>query len=341
MNPIFSRLMPAPKNGGFKQEGYYVWCGSVVKGEDGRYHMFASRWRKDLGFSKHWVFNSQIVRASSDTPAGPYTFEEVVLERRERPFFDALNHHNPQVQYWNGTYYLYYMATTYGGPIPEAGDEIPNCRFEEVWNRKRIGLATSKSVFGPWSRRDEPLLEPRQPGHWDCTITTNPTVTILPDGTTYMIYKSREYHSSTLLLGITRADTPEGPFVRMRDEPIFHFDNPDLHVEDPFLWHSDGQFHLLMKDDYKNDCGGITGEWGAGVYATSPDAVNWTIHQDAKAYSRTVTWDDGSQTVQANMERPFLLIEDGKPTHLFNATGKGTQPWHFEETWNMVIPLHS
>ncbi|GGE02532.1 hypothetical protein GCM10010911_71960 [Paenibacillus nasutitermitis] len=60
-------------------------------------------------------------------------------------------------------------------------------QFVEVWNNKRIGLATAPSVLGPWTRQDVPLLEPRRPGFWDCTITTNPSAAILPDGTTYLI----------------------------------------------------------------------------------------------------------------------------------------------------------
>lgn len=114
-NPINARLLPAPVNGGYCDEDYFIWCGSCVKGEDGRYHLFASRWRKELGFGVHWLFNCEIVRAASPVPEGPYRFEEVVLGRRDRGYFDGMNQHNPHIQYWNGTYYLYYMGTTYGG----------------------------------------------------------------------------------------------------------------------------------------------------------------------------------------------------------------------------------
>ena len=103
--------------------------------------MFASRWPKDLGFGANWLFNCEIVRASSKNPEGPYTFQEVVLGRRGRTFFDGMNVHNPYIRKWNQTYYLYYMGTTFGGPIPGPGDEVDSSRFTEVWNRKRIGLA--------------------------------------------------------------------------------------------------------------------------------------------------------------------------------------------------------
>lgn len=78
-----------------------------------------------------------------------------MLGRRGRTFFDGMNVHNPYIRKWNQTYYLYYMGTTFGGPIPGPGDEVDSSRFTEVWNRKRIGLATAPSVFGPWTRCDE------------------------------------------------------------------------------------------------------------------------------------------------------------------------------------------
>ena len=41
---------------------YWIWCGSVIRGDDGLYHMFASRWRRDVDFAPHWVTNSEVVR---------------------------------------------------------------------------------------------------------------------------------------------------------------------------------------------------------------------------------------------------------------------------------------
>lgn len=146
-NPYQNALLPAPVGGGYSDPDYWIWCGSVVQGEDGAYHMFASRWPKALGFGANWLFNCEIVRASSKNPEGPYTFQEVVLGRRGRTFFDGMNVHNPYIRKWNQTYYLYYMGTTFGGPIPGPGDEVDSSRFTEVWNRKRIGLATAPSVL--------------------------------------------------------------------------------------------------------------------------------------------------------------------------------------------------
>jgi hypothetical protein len=95
---FIDRLLPAPKNGGFNMPEYWIWCGSVVKGEDNRFHMFASRWPKAFKMSPHWLFSCEIVRASSDTPEGPYQFEEVVLGSRDPKYFRRAQSAQPQHQ---------------------------------------------------------------------------------------------------------------------------------------------------------------------------------------------------------------------------------------------------
>ena len=90
----------------------------------------------------------------------------------------------------------------------------------------------------------------------------------------------------------------------------------------------------------KDMAGGIGGTRGGGVYATSPDAVRWTVADPPAAWTRTVRWDDGTTTEQGCLERPQVLLDDGRPTHAFFATADG--PGGFRaasRTWNLVIPL--
>lgn len=44
-----------------RQDGYYVWNLSTIKA-NGKYHMFASHWKENLGFGRNWLYNSEIVR---------------------------------------------------------------------------------------------------------------------------------------------------------------------------------------------------------------------------------------------------------------------------------------
>jgi len=96
--PFISRLQPAVAGGGFELPDYWVWCGAPIRGEDGRYHLFASRVTKEVVFHPHWLFCSEIVRAESATPVGPYRLAEVALPPRGGDFFDARSTHNPPMK---------------------------------------------------------------------------------------------------------------------------------------------------------------------------------------------------------------------------------------------------
>ena len=331
------RLLPAPVGGGFALPDYWVWCGSVIKGPDDKYHMFASRWPRNLAFAPHWLTNSEIVRATSTRPEGPYKFEEVIFAPRGSQYWDGRMTHNPTIHKYKDMYLLYYIGTTYEGitPTPAAPERQGSPKILEARAGQRIGLAVAKSPAGPWKRPDQPILLPR-PGKWDALMTTNPAPCVLGDGRTLLIYKSTAHQKDLLRLGVAAASRFDGSYERRSDEPIFNFDKTGDHVEDAYVWHQGHQFQLIMKDMQ----GGISGEKGAGIHATSPDGVKWMISNPPLAYSRQVRWTDGTTTTQGHLERPQLLMQNGRPTHLFLATGDGPGGFNrMTRTWNMVIPL--
>jgi hypothetical protein len=333
--PFIDRLLPAPKGGGLAQDDYWIWCGSAIRGEDNRFHLFASRWPKALPFFAGYLTHSEVVRAVSDAPEGPYAFQEVVLPARGSGYWDGQITHNPTVHKSGETYLLFYIGATYAGEKPEAaavreaGSELPQC--EECYASIRIGLATATSVHGPWARPDEPILHPR-PGKWDGTVVTNPAPCVREDGSILLYYRSNTPEG--LRIGLACAPDHRAPFQRLVDEPVLRF--AAGHVEDPFVWWARDHYELIAKDM----TGEICGETGAGIHACSQDGIRWTLSDLPKAYSRRVVWDDGSITEQGALERPQPLLQKGRPTHLFAATGDG--PGGFDlctRTWNMVIPL--
>jgi hypothetical protein len=333
---FYSRLQPAVVGGGFELPDYWVWCGAPIRGEDGIYHLFASRVPKSVIFHPHWLFMSEIVRAESDKAVGPYRFAEVALPPRGGDFFDARSTHNPHIRKVGDTFLLLYMGTNYDGPTPTAQQpEVwRSPRYLATWAHKRIGLATSKSVHGPWKRLAHPLIEPR-PGEWDSIATTNPSLCPLPDGSFLLAYKSRKENLGQLQVGVAHASHYTGPWKRQPQPWLFR--GQPAHVEDPFLWSEDGRVQALMKDM----TGEICGEKFAGVHVTSPDGLNWDFDRATLAYRRTVRWSDGRETRQGFLERPQLLIENGLPTHLFCATaeGPGVDLKDATRTWNIVFPL--
>ena len=234
------------------------------------------------------------------------------------------------------------MGTTFGGEIPDNINIDTNYALE-TWNRKRIGVAVADSIYGEFVRKDKPLLEPRDCRYWDCTITTNPSVAIMPDGKTYMIYKSRASVKNPLKLGVAVADSPDGEFTRHTELPLFEGSRDEMSMEDPYLWYDEkkGKFCVIAKDDAFDTTKGVTGEWGSGFYSESENCKDFTVGDNPKVYSRTVEWADGKITTQGNLERPGLLFdENGEPTHIFCASGTAENPYAFEgRTYIVCIKL--
>lgn len=335
---MFDKWMPAPKNGGFRMDDYWVWCGSAVKGEDGRFHLFASRWPMWLPMHPGWLVRSEIVRAVADRPEGPYEFQEVVLPARGAEYWDGRSTHNPHIVKHKGLYLLYYMGSTHPLPDPVPGDGYglsdPRCIVARA--NKRIGLAVSESVFGPWKRLDSPIL-PTRPGKFDSFLTSNPAPCVHEDGSVLLIYKARRYEGNEhgkMTIGAARADHFEGPYRVVSEGPVFPPER--FHLEDPFIWKTEDGYAMIAKDMDGNVCG----EKYGGIQAVSRDGLNWELADRPRSYSRTVTWDDGTVQTLGNMERPFLLFQDGRPTHLFAAVSDGKKGFADAlNTWNMVIPI--
>ena len=135
-----NELQPA-----LKMDGYYVWCGSVIRGEDGRYHMFASRWKREHTFHPGWMTHSEVVRAVSDSPMGPFEFQEVVLPARGPEFWDGCATHCPQIIKRGNQDLLFYIGTSF---TIEVRDDNRKDVATVARSTKRIGMAVAdrKSV---------------------------------------------------------------------------------------------------------------------------------------------------------------------------------------------------
>ena len=342
-NSIISNLKKAPVNGGLEMKDYWVWGSSVIKGDDGSYHMYASRWPEMLPFHPGWMVGSEIVHATSKTPEGPYKFEDVALGARSTQFWDGKSCHNPKIVKYKDTYILYYMGSTH--PFEDITKE--NVKAFDLSSKwciaarwgKRIGVATSKSPNGPWKRLDKPIIDVK-PNSYYSFLTSNPSPLIKKDGSVVLLFKGRHYKKdgikhSDMSIGVATAPSYDGEYTVVGDKPLFSMERFG-EVEDPHMWSDKDGYHMIAKDQR----GKITGFAGDGLLAHSADGINWAIDDNPRAYTKIVKWNNGKTIKQGQLERPFVLIEEGKPTHLFFATMNG--PGGFgngTKTWNMVIPL--
>lgn len=326
------RILPAPVDGGFALPDDWVWCGSCIRGDEGRYHLFAARWPRSMPFFLGYQAYSEIVRAVSDTPAGPYRFAEVVLPDRGGDFWDGRMTHNPTVLRWGGQYVLFYIGSTFHGPKPSAAElrawKEPGL---PCYRGIRIGVATADSPAGPWRRRDQPFLNIR-PDNWDRTVVTNPSPCLAPDGRLLLYYRTNTPQGCRIGLAIFR--DLDRPCVWRSDAPVLEV--AGLPMEDPFIWWAGDHYEMIAKDLN----GRVTGAFGNGLHALSADGLHWELAPSPVAYSRTLQWNDGRTETVGCFERPQLLLQDGVPTHLFAAVADGPGGFNAAtRTWNAVVPL--
>jgi len=317
-NPFGDNWASSPMEPAFSLPDYIVWGGSVIRSDDGLYYMFAARWPKKTAMAS-WVTAADVVLAVADKPAGPYRLVKVVLPPRGKDYWDGRATFNPTIRRYDGKYVLFYTGTTYDFE-PSTTDRPSQDQWEKAWNNKRIGVAVSDSVMGPWKRLDAPVLEPRA-GKWDTSITSNPAPTLRDDGSVLLIYKSsplkfpEQKIKNELILGVAKAAHYLGPYERLNEESQIMIEGKRSHVEDPYVWFDGERYNMLVKSmDGKIPVG-----WGSGFVAHSSNGLDWKLADPPLAYTGRVERIDGSILRAARFERPQILFDSGIPTHVFFA----------------------
>ncbi|KAA2240037.1 family 43 glycosylhydrolase [Chitinophaga agrisoli] len=303
-----------PVGRALEMKDWYVWCNSPVEGEDGKIHVFFSRWPAKLGMGG-WIKGSEIAHAVADHPEKPFTFVQTVLSPRGPGYWDATTCHNPNIQKIGNKYYLFYMGNSNGKT-----------------DTKRIGLAIADSPYGPWQRSDTPLLEAGAPGDWDDHCTTNPALVHHPNGEYWLYYKSwntADYERDAgkpirgnRKYGLAIAQQPEGPYHKYPHNPLIDFsglgDNKQL--EDAFVWYGQGRFNMLARDMGVYD-------QRSGLYMEAKDGLKWSLpsiaYYDAAHYHIQEPAPPASLKRYGRFERPQLLMLKGKPAYMFTAAQGG------------------
>lgn len=314
-------VQPVPESNRFVLPDYNVWCGSMVRGNNGKYYLLYARWPKANGHYA-WVTHSEIALARADAPEGPYQHLKVVLPARGAHYWDGVCTHNPAVVAHNGKFYLYYMGTTGMTTVKQpasAGD--PN--WWEYRNNQRIGVAVADDPEGAWQRFDKPVLDVgRDSTAHDALMVSNPAATVDEAGRVVLVYKQVEKNGTRqggkVRFGVAFASAFTGPFTK-HNTPIFEANDRGsewMVAEDPYLWHYKGKNYAIVRDVV----GKFTGESGALALMTSVNGYDWQPAPYAKVIGKTVYRADG-RLFDDKLERPCLYSEKGVPKLLFGAMG--------------------
>ena len=200
-------IEPAPKNAGFKMDGYILWCPSVIK-VGNTYNLFASRWPEKYGLAG-WTTYSEVVRATSDNLYGPYTFQEVVIQKREGQW-DKERAHNPKIVKAGDYYVLYYISTA-----------------------NKTGYAWSKSITGPWNRITHEAIP-----------FSNPAPLVQKDGSVYVF--GRKAVNNIRIAQVYTAPAFNGQYTLQGDTANVLPNNYEL--EDPTIWWASNQYNVILSD---------------------------------------------------------------------------------------------
>lgn len=290
--PFAERLQPVPVESGFRMDGYWVWGGSAIKVDD-RYHLFVSRWPKKNQFPDDYFTESEIVRAVSSSPLGPYHFEDVVIGERDSIFWDSNMAHNPTIHKIGEEYVLFYI-----------GSDFTTLRDGSNRLLRRVGYATAKTIAGPWNRSDKPMVD---------SESNNPAV-LVENEQVFLMYRDEK-----LKIFAAQAGNFRNPFEVVNNNVW-----PAARLEDFYLFKKDGKYHCICEDNE----GQVTGHirWGAHLVSRNFTG-EWTTYQPSVFYDHTLRFESGDTLHCTRRERPQLLIEKGKITTLFNGVYDGENSW--------------
>ena len=257
------------------------------------YHLFASRWPKKEAFPEGYRQNSEIVRATSDSPYGPFKFEEVVIGERDSTFWDSNMAHNPTIHKIGAEYVLFYIGSDYTTFRGNTGSLL-----------RRVGYASSGSVTGPWKRSDNPVIG---------TESNNPAI-LVDDGKVRLVYRD-----ASLKIYLAESDSYKGPFKIINDNLW-----PACPLEDFYLFKANGKTHIICEDNV----GGVSGHerWGVHIYSGN-GISDWKKYDPVVVYDNDIYFDDNSVLHCVRRERPQLFISDREITFLLNGVYDGVDSW--------------
>ena len=310
------------------------WGGSVLRGDDGTYHMWASEMVHNTGILV-WMSNSRIRHAVSRTPLGPYEPRDVA--------FGLWGHEPTVARAPTGEYVLFWTAH-FGSEVPcsgipcgdgDDGNSVmsaPHClNIHDCVVSADLSsyMSYATDPAGPWSepalvpkgsfgsgdtnlapiiRQDGSLLGLGRPGWvWKATNWRNLSTytvrrldaTVLGEGEWRQSNPSRDTRSC-MSLAVTR----EIRFVRLAD---------------PFLYrdaYNSSLLHALSHAGHYDASGGH-------VWSTD-GGESWQGHNDTRAWGSLIKYTDGSQRSLSRRERPHLVFDErGVPVALTNGATDG------------------
>lgn len=295
---------------------FFVWCTSPIAGDDGKIHLFCSRWPKQFGMNG-WTTHSEIAHYVGDHPEGPFRFSDRSIAGH--PGADWNNSiHNPAIFKFGKKFALLYITFDRRHDSPFRMGESPGC------GKMFTCLATADSLSGPWTKQghDGMIVEPSMdPNHWTYQSWSLDNPTMLATGGKYYIYFKGAPSQLKSRYGYAVSNQLEGPY-QLSPKPCT--DNID-YIEDAtaFIWNK--KFCLLTNDNM----GTHTGINGGGILWTSDTPTDFKLANAMIGFMKTSDYakhidQSKVRALYGNVfkfERPGILMLGGKPAYFYGPSG--------------------
>lgn len=259
------------------------WDGQILKGLDGKYRLFASRWDQRLGH-KAWG-DSLAVTAISDTVYGPYRDRGLAWPDN----LSGRGHNVTALKMHDGRYAVVVSET-------RDGDVFVSKSIDGPWRQLgSIGLDQTRFQLvktpGDVAMRNTPEAKPAR--------AANFSVMLRPDGAYQIVPRSGQILISTK--GVL------GPYVVMGDSVYRGLNGVpqgDLRAfEDPVVWFSGGWYHVVVN------------QWRErrAYHLISRDGITrWKVQGLAyEPCADFIRYADGARNHWNKLERPGVVIENG------------------------------
>lgn len=296
---------------------HWYWCVSPIEGLDGKIHLYCSRWELGGGL-EFWRSRCEIAHFTGDTPEGPFQFQNIVLNNSGLPAPAwQLSPHNPHIAWVDGVYVLTYI--------------VQDVRRERGYGTC-IGQMAAQNPEGPWRfiTGDGIVLRPeREPAHWaydGITGVDNPAF-MKYKNQYWLFFKSGAAHDGSMHYGYAVSDRLGGPY-RICDEP--KMDNTG-YVEDAACFTMNGTAYLVTTDNFGKNSGifgaGLLWPMRDGFFHRSDAKIAYGVLSDYRPLPESTSYI--SEDHSGKLERPGVLIQNGRPAYLYactrasvNGTGK-------------------
>jgi hypothetical protein len=323
---------------GLQVPDYYSWGGHPLQAEvNGTFHLFAS-FLCDHASLGSWTSKSSVAHATASRPEGPYTFaagldQQLVVPPWSHGAYIIQDPPTQQYLLWHlgdGTISNSSWGPCYNSSQSGDGSSVSFSPADAeplslgIPGQKQAFVQTSSSLLGPWTpfNNDTGISVTFPPGSWTSGID-NPAPFIFENGTTLLFFRSETCPKNwgalaPACIGVARADTWQGPYTSLFENPITHPEGEDPSVfMDPR-----GNMHMLTNvNTYHARCArGIP----CGGHAWSRDGLTWS-NQTIGAFGPVIRFTNGTYFTGAYAERPQVFqAKDGTPIAFYMGFGRSS-----------------